>query len=67
MSSIFNSYSSGASNLRELQGLLTQHVMIRRLKKHVLKQLPPKQRQKIPFQVKDSDIKKVTIVKVLNL
>ena len=33
--------------------------MIRRLKKDVLTQLPPKQRQKIPFKLKESDIKKV--------
>ena len=33
--------------------------MIRRLKKDVLTQLPPKQRQKIPFELKDSKIKSV--------
>ena len=32
--------------------------MIRRLKKDVLTQLPPKQRQRIPFEIKDSDLKK---------
>ena len=52
-------YNSGASNLGELQNLLISKVMIRRLKKDVLKQLPPKQRQRIPFDVKESDLKKV--------
>ena len=51
--------SSGASNLEELQKILTEKLMIRRLKKDVLTQLPPKQRQRIPFEVKDSALKKV--------
>ena len=50
---------SGASNLEELQELLTNKLMIRRLKKNVLTQLPPKQRQRIAFQLKDSNVKKV--------
>ena len=50
---------SGASNLEDLQNRLTQDVMIRRLKKDVLTQLPPKRRQKIPFAVKDSTFKSV--------
>jgi len=52
---------SGAVNLEELQSLLTQTVMIRRLKKDVLTQLPAKQRQKITFHLKDSDVKKAWI------
>ena len=32
--------------------------MIRRLKKDVLTQLPPKQRQRIPFEIKESTLKK---------
>ncbi|XP_054826354.1 DNA annealing helicase and endonuclease ZRANB3 [Eublepharis macularius] len=40
----------GASNLDELHQLLSD-VMIRRLKKEVLTQLPPKIRQRIPFDL----------------
>ncbi|KAL3874854.1 hypothetical protein ACJMK2_037814 [Sinanodonta woodiana] len=48
----------GASNLEELQAMLTKKLMIRRAKDEVLTQLPPKQRQKVLFDLKDSDIKK---------
>lgn len=40
----------GASNLEELHRRLSE-VMIRRLKAEVLKQLPPKVRQRIPFDL----------------
>ncbi|KAM6129536.1 DNA annealing helicase and endonuclease ZRANB3 [Pterocles gutturalis] len=40
----------GASNLKELHQLLSE-IMIRRLKNDVLKQLPPKVRQRIPFDL----------------
>ena len=43
---------SGAKNLDELELKLKQHLMIRRLKKNVLTQLPPKRRQKVPFDLK---------------
>lgn len=43
---------SGAKNLDELEFKLKQYLMIRRLKKDVLKQLPPKRRQKVPFDLK---------------
>lgn len=36
---------TGASNLEELQDKLRQTIMVRRLKKDVLKELPPKRRQ----------------------
>jgi len=49
----------GASNLEELQMMMAGKVMIRRLKKNVLSQLPPKQRQRIAFELKDSQLKKV--------
>lgn len=38
---------SGSSCLRELHLVLTNSVMIRRLKKEVLSELPDKRRQKI--------------------
>lgn len=38
---------SGASNLDELQNLMRERFMVRRLKKDVLTELPPKQRQVI--------------------
>ena len=53
---------SGASNLEELQQKLSDMLMIRRHKNEVLTQLPPKQRQRVLFELKDSDIKKVGIV-----
>lgn len=40
----------GASNLEELHQRLSQ-IMIRRLKAEVLSQLPPKIRQRIPFDL----------------
>lgn len=40
----------GASNLEELHQLLSE-IMIRRLKNDVLTQLPPKIRQRIPFDL----------------
>ncbi|XP_074607490.1 uncharacterized protein LOC141860323 isoform X2 [Acropora palmata] len=49
--------TSGASNLDELYNLLKRHVMIRRLKKEVLTQLPPKRRQKVVFDILDSSSK----------
>ena len=41
--------TSGASNLDELQNLLRQTCMVRRLKKEVLTELPPKVRQVVPL------------------
>jgi SWI/SNF-related matrix-associated actin-dependent regulator of chromatin subfamily A-like protein 1 len=42
---------SGASNIRELNYILTNHIMIRRLKKDVLTELPDKMRQKVNVEV----------------
>ena len=53
-------YVRGASNLEELHTMMASKVMIRRLKKNVLSQLPPKQRQRIAFELKDSQLKKVS-------
>lgn len=50
---------SGASNLLELQQKLTSLLMIRREKSEVLTELPPKQRQRVLFELKDSPMKKV--------
>ncbi|XVF50048.1 hypothetical protein PTKIN_Ptkin04bG0063400 [Pterospermum kingtungense] len=51
----FKDFSKGV-RLEELNVLLSQTVMIRRLKEHVLLQLPPKRRQLIRLQLKRSDI-----------
>lgn len=51
----FQDFSKGI-RLEELNVLLRQAVMIRRLKEHVLKQLPPKRRQIIRLLLKRSDI-----------
>lgn len=48
---------NGASNMKELHDLLGQTCMIRRLKKDVLKQLPPKQRVVVPLPVEDKYMK----------
>lgn len=42
---------SGASNLDKLHEILTKHIMIRRLKKDVMKELPKKQRTVIPLEI----------------
>ncbi|KAL8056880.1 hypothetical protein ABFS82_04G147000 [Erythranthe guttata] len=52
---IFQDFSRG-TRLEELNVLLKQTVMIRRLKEHVLLQLPPKRRQIIKLVLKRSDI-----------
>ncbi len=46
--------------MQELQQKLSDQVMIRRLKENVLTQLPPKQRQKIAFPLKESKLKEVS-------
>ncbi|XP_061358893.1 uncharacterized protein LOC133303060 isoform X2 [Gastrolobium bilobum] len=51
----FADYSKGI-RLEELNVLLKQTVMIRRMKEHVLLQLPPKRRQIINLLLKRSDI-----------
>ncbi|XP_057626810.1 DNA annealing helicase and endonuclease ZRANB3 isoform X2 [Chionomys nivalis] len=48
----------GASNLGELHQLLSD-VMIRRLKSEVLSQLPPKVRQRIPFDLPPAAVKEL--------
>ncbi|XAR50004.1 DNA helicase [Bertholletia excelsa] len=52
---LFQDFSKG-TRLEELNILLKQTVMIRRLKRQVLAQLPPKRRQVINLQLKRSDI-----------
>nr|XP_029144522.1 DNA annealing helicase and endonuclease ZRANB3 isoform X2 [Arachis hypogaea] len=52
---VFADYSKGI-RLVELNVLLKQTVMIRRLKEHVMLQLPPKRRQIIRLLLKKSDI-----------
>lgn len=41
----------GSSNIEKLHEILTKHVMVRRLKKDVLKDLPEKQRTVIPLDI----------------
>lgn len=45
---------SGASHLDELQRILRQNIMVRRLRSEVLKELPPKRRQLIEFPCPDN-------------
>ncbi|POO01949.1 SNF2 domain-containing protein / helicase domain-containing protein / HNH endonuclease domain-containing protein [Trema orientale] len=52
---MFQDFSKG-TRLEELNVLLKQTVMIRRLKEHVMLQLPPKRRQIIRIFLKRSDI-----------
>ena len=52
---------SGSSNSRELNSILNK-LMIRRLKKDVLSQLPPKKRQKIEISTDSKVIKQLKIV-----
>lgn len=40
-----------SSNLAELNAVLQKHLLIRRLKKNVLQDLPAKQRQRVPIEV----------------
>jgi len=47
----------GARNAAELNFLLNSTVMIRRLKKDVLAQLPPKRRQRVPLEVDTKRLK----------
>lgn len=50
----------GSRNTEELHLFIRESVMIRRLKKQVLHELPPKQRSKIPLEIKDKvGIKKI--------
>eukprot|EP00076_Gallus_gallus_P007264 XP_003641641.2 DNA annealing helicase and endonuclease ZRANB3 [Gallus gallus] len=49
----------GASNLKELHQLLRE-IMIRRLKNDVLTQLPPKVRQRIPFDLPQATAKNLS-------
>lgn len=50
---------SGATNLDELQERMRRHVMVRRLKADVLKELPPKRRQVITLTVEDDKVRKL--------
>ena len=52
----FTDYS-GSSNTKELNAILNKFIMIRRLKKDVLSELPPKKRQKIEISTDKKIIK----------
>ncbi|CAB1096828.1 unnamed protein product [Ectocarpus sp. CCAP 1310/34] len=49
----FGADFSGASHIAELHALLRATVMVRRLKKNILKHLPPKQRSLVEVHVQD--------------
>jgi len=58
---------SGSSNTLELNYWLTKHIMIRRLKKDVLHELPPKNRIKMTVEVAPAMKKKLdTLMKLSN-
>lgn len=46
---------TGATNTKKLHTIVSSTLMLRRLKKDVLKQLPPKTRVVIPLEIKNSD------------
>ena len=52
---------TGSSHPKELNFIL-KHIMIRRLKKDVMNQLPPKKRQKIEIQTDSKIIKQITAI-----
>ena len=52
---------TGSSHPKELNFIL-KHIMIRRLKKDVMNQLPPKKRQKIEIQTDPKIIKQITAI-----
>jgi SWI/SNF-related matrix-associated actin-dependent regulator of chromatin subfamily A-like protein 1 len=52
-----DSSGKGASNTDELNRILSESFMIRRLKKDILKDLPPKIYTAIPFEMSDEDRK----------
>eukprot|EP00118_Oscarella_pearsei_P013604 m.110335 g.110335 ORF g.110335 m.110335 type:complete len:1079 (+) comp37387_c0_seq24:86-3322(+) len=54
----FNRFNfKGASNLEQLNSLLSEHIMIRRLKSQVLHELPMKVRQKVSFDIPTCELK----------
>ncbi|XVF41467.1 hypothetical protein PTKIN_Ptkin01aG0282100 [Pterospermum kingtungense] len=57
----FGTYQ-GASNHEELHSLMKATVMIRRLKKDVLCQLPMKRRQQVFLELTERDIKQITVL-----
>ncbi|KMZ74019.1 hypothetical protein ZOSMA_137G00360 [Zostera marina] len=60
-SAVFGKYQ-GSINHDELHNLMKTTVMIRRLKKDVLTELPEKRRQKVSLNVNEKDLKEVKIL-----
>jgi len=52
----------GSSHLSELYCLLANTIMIRRLKRDVLSELPPKRRSKYYLEIKEEDLKKINSI-----
>ena len=52
----FGADNKGASNTVELNAILFNTIMIRRLKRNILNELPKKKRQIIRFDIRDRQI-----------
>ena len=53
---------TGADHTKELHYLLMDKIMIRRLKKHVLSELPPKLRQKVIVTTNPKVLRDITMI-----
>jgi SWI/SNF-related matrix-associated actin-dependent regulator 1 of chromatin subfamily A len=60
---------NGASNTEELHSILRKHMMVRRLKQDVLKDLPPKTRSLVPIEIsnrKEYELLKLGVIEALD-
>ncbi len=58
---------SGAAHTKELHYILEEKIMIRRLKKNVLSELPPKLRQKVPVATDSKIVRQIAHILKRNL